>query len=86
MHDLWSNSKLALKFGSKQFEFHQNRLSFSLLPSIFGSGYPNVTHPKSGGAHKRGQNLGTRSLLRIGLTGVTFLFEMPVLRKIFIYS
>ena len=73
-----SYGKLALKFASKQYEFHQNRLSFSILPSVFGSGNPNVTRPKSGGAHKRGQNLGTRSRLRIGLRGVTFLFEMPV--------
>ena len=37
-----------------------------------------MTRPKSGGSHERGQNLRTRSRLRIGLRGVTFLFERPV--------
>ena len=75
-----SYGKLALKFASKQYEVHQNRLTFSILPSIFVSGNPNVTRPKSGGALKRCQKLGTRSRLKIGLRGVTFLFEMPVLQ------
>ena len=48
------------------------------LPTIFDIGNTSVTHPKCGGIHEKGQNLGTRSQLRIGLRGMTFLVERPV--------